>query len=78
MADNDNPKEEPKVKGEKCWNCLNQDPDTKNVLDSKGNCKVCGFKKSKLYNGGIEAEKAEARNKAAQETAFNNGVISKG
>lgn len=59
-------------KGELCWNCEAQGE--KNYLDDKGKCAVCGFEKDKLFNGGIEAEKAAKRQEAAQ-AAFNKSVV---
>lgn len=64
--------EAPKKKGELCWNCSNQGE--KNVLDSDGNCEVCGFQKSQLFNGDLEAEKASKR-QASAETKFNKSVL---
>lgn len=63
-----------KSKGELCWNCTNQGDS--NALDAKGNCEVCGFQKSLLYNGDIEAA-AAAKRKAEAEAAFNKGVLGK-
>lgn len=54
----------PKKTGEVCWNCKNQGED--NRLDEDGQCAVCGFDKSTLYNGNIEADKAAQRVEAAQ------------
>lgn len=54
-------------KGEICWNCKNQDPQTKNRLDEDGVCDACGFEKDKLYNGNIEADKAAQRAEAARQ-----------
>lgn len=60
--DNDSPKE--KKTGEVCWNCQNQGED--NRLNGDGKCAVCGFDKSTLYNGNIEADKAAQRAEAAR------------
>lgn len=49
------------AKGEACWNCGA-------TLDAEGNCAECGFEKSKLYNGNLEADRArERRIREAQE-----------
>lgn len=44
---------------ELCWNCLNNGD--KVVLEGGNTCPNCAFQKDKLYNGGIEAEKAGQR-----------------
>lgn len=60
-----------KKTGELCWNCKNYE-DRQNYLDKDGNCEVCGFTKSTMYNGQIEADRiaqiVEARQQAEQET----------
>lgn len=56
----------PKNKGELCWNCKNHDSKTKNRLNEDDVCDVCGFNKSTLYNGNIEADKAAQRAEAAR------------
>lgn len=54
-------KNEPKEKEtrELCWNCTNHQKNS--YLNGKGDCKVCGFKKSELYNLNIESENARQR-----------------
>jgi hypothetical protein len=56
----------PKAKTEACWNCGKP-------LDGKGNCAACGFQKSLLYNGEIEAA-AAAKRKAETEAALNKAA----
>lgn len=55
--------ESPKQKGDKCWNCANQDKKSYLV---DGVCDVCGFDKNNLYNGNLEADKAAQKIEAAQ------------
>lgn len=50
---------------ELCWNCVNHGKTSQ--LDSQGTCEVCGFHKDKLYNGNVEAQKANERALAGQQ-----------
>lgn len=56
----------PVLRKERCWNCYAQDKKTRNFIDENGSCSVCGFEKSELYNGNIEADKAAQRVEAAR------------
>jgi hypothetical protein len=58
-------KTNPNKSDELCWNCKANGKD--NRLTVEGICDICGFNKSMLYNGNIEADKTAQRAEAARQ-----------